>query len=487
VRRRALAVVAAAVAGLAMSALPAAASAQSFGFFFSSGGNARVVGGEAAGLRTTGAVTVDFHGDPAAGCGDNGLCGVSGITTWTPGRAGQLLAIDLRSDGQPYEEGLLAFGGREDPTSTAAHVQRAATAAASRGLCSDASQNDFALLSLGTQPGTSLAIGLTEAEGPGFGQSDPFRTRCAGPTVADLRGLLPTHVLTRHALRRGRRTLDFSAERPFSSHGLTGTLHSTVVMRIGRVQRFGSDQGGLTETISRGSVRRRRLEVEYAIERVSGQVVTDIRGLEDPDLCGPLDACGLMGSVTVAPRASGGAALLEATASTRVSLRDLRRAVGLAPGPPRAHGVRVFGAGGWDDDGGVATASLARGGALDCRDTEPLRGGGVLTMRFSGRRVRAGYNGPSTDPLRTRCPGPAVADVAGTQPLATATVPLSAFRSPRVTLRLTTGRSFSSDGYSGTMTPDVTVVLRRVRARSHIDVTSVPKPLRRLLPLLRPR
>jgi hypothetical protein len=316
--------------------------------------------------------------------------------------------------------------------------------------------------------------------------TDTFRTRCAGPAASDLSALLPSHLLTTAQLRRGHPTLDFTADRDFASHGLSGTVHSTVVLHVGRTQRVAAD--GQSGEEPRGRTRkRRRLDVRYRVERVYGQVGTDVEGLADPDLCGPLDACGLLGTVTLAPRATSGEAFLEAEGSVRRSSRDLRRALGLLPGPRRA-GVRTYGYATWEEDFGSTTSALTRAGAADCRDSAPVTGGGSVDLRVSAAGVRADYGvgaeAGGVDPLRTRCPGPGIADVAHSRPLASGTVPLSAFRHRRVTLRLTRGTGFSSDGYSGHSSADMTVVLRRVGVDEHIDVEELPPGFRRLPPAL---
>jgi hypothetical protein len=138
----------------------------------------------------------------------------------------------------------------------------------------------------------------------------------------------------------------------------------------------------------------------------------------------------------------------------------------------------------WTEDAGSASTVFTRAGAPDCNDSQPLFGGGGVALDFTRGGVRAlygdGSGGGLSDPLRTRCEGPGLADVARAHPLATGTLPLSAFRSRRVTLLLNRGGAFSSDGYSGTTRSDVTVVLRRLRIRTHIQVYRFPALFARL-------
>jgi hypothetical protein len=481
---------AAIAAVLALSAAPApAARAQGLIIFGTSKG-VKVTDIEFFRAKLTGGVSVEFHGDSAAGCAEHGLCGVSGTVTWSPAGIAELGAIGFREHGQRFESGLIAFAGENDSGTgggrpTSAHVRRAGGAGgAPSGLCADSSAQEFGLADLGTQAGSSLAVSLTGAGG-GFVAPDNFRTRCAGPSRADVRDLLPTRILSARELRRGRITLDYTADRSFATSGLAGTLHSDVTVRLGAARRLDlrSPQGGAGEPPF-PTRRRRHLEVAYRIERVSGQAVTSVGGLTDPDLCGPLDSCGLLGTVTVAPRATDGSLFVDASAAAGRSDRDLRRAVGLAPGPPPS-GITVFGGGSWDSDFGTVTSSLTRAGAADCRDEAAIAGGGSLSLAFTRRGVRAAYGdtdgGSGSDPLRTRCEGPGLADVARSRPLASGVVPLRAFGRSHVTLRLTSGAAFSSDGYSGRTAPDVTVELQRVRVSRSVQSEPAFRTLRGVL------
>src|SRR5439155_19866423 len=189
---------------------------------------------------------------------------------------------------------------------------------------------------------------------------------------------------------------------------------------------------------------------------------------------GPLDACGLLGSVTVSPVASSGSAFLFATASIRHTRRDLRRALGLGVGPRRG-GVSRYGGASWDRDRGGITSELIRDAAPACSDAEPIAGGGGVALEYFGNRVRALYGGDQfagTDLLRTRCPGPGSTDTSGG--LASGTFPVGVFRDKRVTLHLTRGAAFSGAGYSGRTSPDVTLVLRRRRIQQYVQVEPVP-------------
>jgi hypothetical protein len=457
---------------LAAMAAPSAAGAQVSVFDVSTGDQSLTF--VEAPLHVTGAVSVDFHGDQAAGCEAARLCGVSGTVTWNPSGPGTLLAFGFRdADGTHAEQGYLSFGDQRGDTSPRptvySRVQRG------DALCADVGSTDSAAFGSGPTPGRSLEIGLLTSQGIGLAAVQALRTRCAGPLAADVAGLLPTRVISERALLHHTNKLDFSAERTFSAHGLTGTVHSTVVFHLGR----GAGADNQSDQSFPGPtrvVRRRSLEVRYRVEQVSGQVVTGLRGLADPDLCGPLDSCGLAGSVTVAPRASAGDADVFVEAPARHPWSDLRRAAGLAPGAvPR--GVRTYGYVSWPNDHGTTASDLARYGAPDCADSEPLLGGSVA-LRFSSGLVHAVYGDteePGAELLATRCPGPGLNDVAPAGALATTTVPLRTFGARRVTLRIAHGHTYASDGYRGSVSPDVTLVLRRTKIKRRVQSFRVPE------------
>jgi hypothetical protein len=452
---------------IALTALAAPSAAGAQGDFLQSVNGDEALDFTEVPLRVTGAVSVDFRGDEAAGCEVARLCGVSGTVTWNPAGPGTLLVFGYReADGTHTEQSFMSFGDERR-----AETPRPTTySRVTRGdaLCADVGSTDSTAFVSAPRAGHSVELGLLTSEGLGASVVQVLRTRCAGPLAADVAGLLPTHVISDRALRRHPNTLDFSAERTFSAHGLTGTVHSTVVFHLRRGA--GADNqpdGGSPPKEPTRVIRRRALEVRYKVEQVSGQAVTGLRGLADPELCGPLDSCGLAGTVTAAPRASSGEAVVFAEASARHPWSDLRRAVGLARGPaPR--GLRAYGFVSWTKDSGTTTSDLTRDGAPDCADSEPLAGGGSLALRLSSGVARVGYGEveePGVDLLATRCPGPTMKDVAPVGALASATVPVRALGARRVTLRLTRGPSFLSDGYRGSVSSDVTVVLRRTKVK----------------------
>jgi hypothetical protein len=424
-------------------------------------------------LEVSGSVTVDFHGDQASGCEARHLCDVNGTVRWNPAGPGSLFALGYRAHGHRFEQGFVSFGestSGEQPLRTSARVRRNGPPA---GLCADAASQEFIETSSPARRGTSVELRVLDLPGGDTTSSQVLRTRCAGPMTGDVAALLPRHRVAERTLIRGHRTIDFSADRSFAAHGLAGTLHSTVVIRVVGGQRFPANGGG-GQSVPTRKQRIRAIDVSYRVDRVSGSVATAISGRRDPDLCGPVDACGISGSVTVNPTASSGIADFTATAPIRHSRKELRQALGLAPGGPPP-GVTKYADISWQQDLGDITTELTRQGAPACSDSDPITGGGYVNLEFLGRQVRASYDPGSFrggNVFRTRCPGPDSSDVRTA--LASGTFPLRIFRHRRVTLHLTRGHGFSSAGYSGRSHSDLTVVLRRMRIHDYTYSEELP-------------
>jgi hypothetical protein len=468
---RRLSVLVLALAALA-AAVPAATAGGGGGFAISFG---TVRGGHSvfASVEVTGSVTVDFHGDQAAGCAAAHLCDTAGTVRWDPSGQATLIAIAYRDRGKRFEQGFLTLGEGEPGAGSPHTTARVRRTSAPGSLCADGGSLTATDAQSPARRGSSVTLRIMDAGQASNG--DVLRTHCAGPMAADVAALLPQRLITERRLIHSRRTLDFSTEREFSAHGLAGTVRSTVRLKLTGGERIPNTDPSNTPRGSR-SIRERVVEVQYRVERVSGTIMTSVNGLPDPDQCGPLDACGLSGSLTISHSASSGTGSLYAIASARHSRADLLRAFGLARGR-RPRGIDRQGSVEWDGDRGTVSSELTRDGAPACADSVPLPpGGGSLELGFSGGRVRAAYVPGvfgGSDLLRTHCPGPGSADAAG--PIASsASFPLSAFRDRRVTLRLRRGTPFAGVGYGGRTRPDVTVVLRRTRIHSYTFAEEVP-------------
>jgi hypothetical protein len=400
----------------------------------------------------SGVLTVQFHGDEAAGCAHWGLCGYSGTVTWRPEASGSVQ--------------IQATGGRH-PTASAALLPEATLGAAPAGGVTTA---DVQL----TGSGPSVApVHCVDAAATGSVTAFPAHaglvqvslreaepallvTRCAGPRDPDVIPQLPAPVFSLAALERGRRTISFATSSTLLSHGLTGSISSTVSLRLGQPHREKLSIGSLG-----GRTRVRELDVEYRAA-IGGRVAEDVRGASNPLVCGPLGACGLTGTIALAPRARDVKVELIAQERATKPARSLLAAVGLAPGPSR--GVAAIGVGAWAF-GGSVRSELTQGSER-CDDVAPL---GLGTLLLGNTRGGLGLvYAPGTAfgaiPSVTDCPGP----LPSTGETALGTVPLSALRGRTTRITLTRGSSTDDDGYDVRFVPHLTVTLTRVSARTKI-------------------
>nr|MDQ5807875.1 hypothetical protein [Actinomycetota bacterium] len=236
-------------------------------------------------------------------------------------------------------------------------------------------------------------------------------------------------------------------------------VRSSLTLRLGRAQRAGSGIGRLPPRLRR--LRFRQLEVSYRIAELRGDVTIDAAGVPEEAECGPLDSCGLGGTIRVAPALGRGTFGMFATARAPTRRRVLREALGLEPSSGRPVTVNRYGAGEWEGAGRTEVSLGRPDGGTPCTDVAE-QGLGHLNVEFDGQTVRAGLY-PHVP--RGRCPGPVLGFE---QSVASAEVPLSAFRSPRVEIPLTRPESLLDQGWTATTRPALTVVLERTRIRETV-------------------
>jgi hypothetical protein len=412
-----------------------------------------------AAVSVSGQVTVSFHGDRAAGCEAAFRCDVqAGTFRWTPQPRGQLSLSGV--PGRRLTGYVYFFGGAETTLDALAIVQR--SAADGTHVCADgrgSSYSSFPVISVRQQP--RLRFGVEERGGV-FGPLGATRlgTNCGGPLPADTLRRLPTRTVRLRKLVRGPTTIDLSDSAPFAAGGFAGTVDSSVVLRVRKVR-----VRHVERRPRRSSPRPpdrppvRFLSVEYRLARLSGSVGIGLAA--DPRGCAVLDACGLSGTLRITPGPARGEAYV--IAEGHRSRIALRRAVGLAQGPSPSR-VGVYGYLVWLKGRGRVTAELQRNGQPACRDTSPLTDG-AIDLRVRGRRVTARFAGGApyagADILRTRCPGPLLADLGRGSRLAVGRIPRRALGRRRVTIHLDQGNTASAAGYSLHSRPDLTVVLER--------------------------
>jgi hypothetical protein len=396
-----------------------------------------------------GGLAVDVRGDATTGCAASGLCGIGGTITWTPGGRGVLFAA-RSAGGRRRPADLLVL----DHNVAAAHIVRRAPDGALHR-CTDVVEFDTRHAWIDVRgSGRALTVRLPGPAHPPI--RDVLATHCAGPLQLDLRAALPGRTLDRATLARGRTTVDLRGDRPFAAGGLAGTVHSTLVLRLGRPGRDPYDDR------SRRGERRRALTATYTIEGIDGTVASTFAGPAEPALCVPLDACGLAGTVTSTPGPirAGRLTLTAVTYDRRRTWRDLRAALGLAR-RGRSRDINVTGSGSWRGSG-TTTASVTRAdGSAPCRDSAALTGGTLL--------VREGllFYVPAPEPLRTRCPGPRGSGVNFGEANIARPLTGRALRRRRVTVRIADRFDLTSDGYTGRTRAELSIVLRRIGVRRH--------------------
>jgi hypothetical protein len=310
--------------------------------------------------------------------------------------------------------------------------------------CSDRAQAQGGFLAALSLHGGRVDVGLDHAQQPIFG------THCAGPLGADLAGALPHGPVSLARLRRGRLTINLAGSAPFAAGGFSGTVDSTVSLALGppRTQ-------PRHVTAPPHSTPTRIATVRYRITHLSGKATTTVRASGTAAVCGPFDACGLQGTISVTPRAaSDDSVFLGASAPERRSRRDLLTALGLQRGGDPA-GVFVHGVG--ETTGGAVTADLAQDGNA-CSNQLALQQTEIVLRKHADRLIVSvsPERSQPADPLRTRCPGPAL----GRRPLTSASLPLNILRPSRFTVSLN-GDSFHDGPYRVTSRSTLTIGLQR--------------------------
>lgn len=386
-------------------------------------------------VRYEGAVTVRFAG-----------AGQSGTIVWTPGRQGQFTAAEGRD-----LKGKRAFQAYLGPTGgqmTVAHVTRGGK------LCSDWRQVTFDGAAVSSET-SGVSIGLADASraGAGFQLTE---TNCGGPLSGALAQVLRRVAVPAAKLRAGRFDVDLRASGAFADGPLKGTVDSTVVAHVGRIQRQPRDRFPTTRH------RYRELEVRYRIERVSGTVAASFKGGE---LCEELASCGDAGSWLLRMPGRGGIFLSVSAPASRPA-RDLFAVAGLTK-TGNKRGLDWGGGGGWRTAAGTITATSNGPGEEPCSDTRRTTGGALQLFREDAFMRVTAYAVAGVP--RTRCPGPGFGeDPFGGAVLGSARVPLSSFGRKRIRIVLSHGVPIDTDGWKGSTEPKLTLILRRGRVRTFV-------------------
>ena len=366
--------------------------------------------------------------------------------------------LTYRIHGRTVRAASLALGGSGGPLQSA--VGRSA-APGQTTACSDLSNGPVEGFFTPRVRGRRITLNLVS----GF---PLLGTRCAGPLDVDLGSALPAVTLSLSRVIHGRLRIDLRGAHRFSAHGFSGVVRSTLVLRLGRAKTVPHSQGSPVPTSGQ---RTRIVNVTYRVQRLRGTAVADIRASSDAAVCGPLDACGLSGTIGFVPGATrGGPVFLSASAPARRPRRDLLAAVGLGAGANRS-GIAADG-GGSARLRGAIVADLTQ--ARQCRDATRLSDAQVL-LEARGDRVRVSLSparSQAADPLRTRCPGPEL----GNHALASAVLPRRALRRRTFTVALD-GRALRDGPYEVRTRSTLVLTLRRMRVRTQTyRLPSPPSP-----------
>jgi hypothetical protein len=189
-----------------------------------------------------GTESVQFAGDPAAGCGDRGVCGTSGTLTFTPARPDVGEVATIARTGARLSGAAFTNGG----TTTATVTTQGASAP-----CTDTfftPQIVVAFKQRGVKAQATLHGPLGE---PPVGQDAAvFASHCAGPRLADLAqaGALPHAIVPISRLRRKIVEMHLAADTPFSRAGFSGRVVADIRLRLRRdrsLERALRDSGGI--------------------------------------------------------------------------------------------------------------------------------------------------------------------------------------------------------------------------------------------------
>ncbi|MFL5910284.1 MAG: hypothetical protein ACJ768_06930 [Gaiellaceae bacterium] len=405
----------------------------------------------------TGSVAAVWHPVPGA-CAASGLCAFSGSVTATLSGSGD--AAVTGAPGRAFVNDLFV----DQQTPAIVRVQRDGPDGPS--MCLDSIDIDPFV---GLRPAANgrLAIALGEpAFSPILGSG-----RCGGPLPGDLPALVVSHPVDSHRLGRRPVTVDFAGRTPFAHGPFAGELVSTLRLTIGRARLI---RESADSTYSSPPPRRRRtrrvqtIGLQYDVESVSGGVRADFAGLPGPG-CTPLDACGASGSVGYSLAATPEEVDVFGQRRVRGDGAGLGFAL-LALRQGRMH-TRVEALSTRPDDfagQGSATSRITLPGGSVCSDTAT----GEAASLDSGAHPLELLLGPSSqlggDAVRTRCPGPSQADLAGGGALASGRLDARTLGNNRIDLPLRTAGPLVGPGYAGSRSGEIVLHLRLRHAGAQV-------------------
>ena len=344
---------------------------------------ARVVSVADIQVCATGRLTVTFSGDRAAGCATHGLCAYHGTETWNAQGAGDLQLLTVVRHGHRSTIMTLAVGGFGP--SVLSSVTRGRDGA---GVCRDRDSPEAESMSSAVRHGrVEVRLGA-----PGLAS---LGTRCAGPLIVDVASVLAHRTVSLARLRRAHTRIDLGELARVSAGGFSGTVDSTVVLRLGRSQ---------ARPVPK-PVADRVATARYRITHLAGAATAAVRASGRP-ACAPLDACGLHGTIFLTPRPSNRDTLsLQAAGPHNRSRLDLLTALGVRTGGHSA-GINIFGSGVLGAEFTTRTSlTQNRRSCINRMPAERMQ----ITIEKQRARLRieaTPFDLTGNDPLHSRCPGP---------------------------------------------------------------------------------
>lgn len=359
---------------------------------------ALATGQHALATSLSGRLTATWHGDPATGCGQDGLCGISGLVS-RAAHGGQ--SVDSGS-------GPISATAQFDTGGVVRVVRRDPGGAV--GGCVDQLGEPSGGVSVEQVHGGFRVSFGNQAFGPLLSAG-----RCAGPLPGDLTSAYPSWFVAAARVRRGT-TVDLGFTRGFSALGLSGAVTSTLRLHLHEPRRaphFPTPPSppGIPH-LRPPAPAAATVDLEYRLAAGPGDLTFGYTGQSSPG-CDVLDACGVVGTEHVAFAGlagrlslSGGGALPRGTPRTR-------------PGVLAAVAAGHFAldGGGNLNAGAELSATVQRAAGVACQDSR--RVGQLPVSAATDQRALALTVTDSSDPfggsplLRTRCPGPSDTDVAG--------------------------------------------------------------------------
>jgi hypothetical protein len=412
------------------------------------------VGAQAADLFPRGSLIVRWSSNPAT-CDSYGLCGRSGTLSWSPSR-GAFETFDRRRGANLafFDSAAIARSRRE--TDSGPRV------------CVEATDALFELNSASSKRGAVMTF--DKDTGLDFG-------RCAGPLPRDFAAAMPrSQPFNAAGLARRGGTIDMRSRGQFAAGPFSGEVLSSLQFRVKPTR---SEAVSRTHAAPAHTARTRPpfsvIELQYAIERIDGQMTLGFDGTSDA-VCEIFDVCGLHGEIAIGGNATPG--------NLRITTgRDLRR--GQRETPESAlralHAGKIraafpessFGDGASDYTAPPPTARFdftERSGTTDgpqCSDSGSFE---IDGLGFAVARAGLTVSVPRSpdglpDEMRTHCPGPEERDL-GTD-LAEGLLPWSVLGDPEITVRLMPGDALRSLAFGGAWQGQYDVVLRRVSFEVH--------------------